>query len=98
MKKGSITLGEVAARTSHINVACSRCERRGRYRLAKLIASLGEDFAVTDLGAHISDCSKWNAPAWERCDVYYPGLRDSMGDDKPAGPDPKPEHSDDDED
>lgn len=55
MTKGSITLGEVAACASHIEVACGRCERRGRYRLVKLVASLGEDFPMTDLGGWIAD-------------------------------------------
>ena len=32
------TLAEIAARTSMLTVACSRCERRGRYRLDNLIA------------------------------------------------------------
>ena len=33
------TLDEIAARTSMLSVACSRCERRGRYRLDALIAA-----------------------------------------------------------
>jgi len=28
------TLGEISTRTSMLVVACSRCERRGRYQLA----------------------------------------------------------------
>jgi hypothetical protein len=59
-KHGTVTLGEVAARASHIEVACTRCERRGRYRLSRLIATLGEDFPMTDLGAQIADCPKRN--------------------------------------
>ena len=97
MANGSITLGEVAARASHIEVACSRCERRGHYRLSKLVASLGEDFPMTDLGGKVSDCAKWNAPVSERCDVYFPGLRDIMDDGKTSDK-PKPEHGADDED
>jgi hypothetical protein len=83
MGNGSITLGAVSARASHIDVACSRCERRGRYNLSKLVASLGEEFPLTDLGSRISDCAKKNAPAWERCDIYYPGLIAIMAADNP---------------
>jgi len=41
------TLGEIAARTSVLSVACSRCERRGRYRLDKLITRYGADAGGT---------------------------------------------------
>jgi hypothetical protein len=83
MGNGSITLGAVSARTSHLEVACTRCERHGRYSLPKLVASLGEEFPLTDLGSQISDCPKKNAAVWERCDIYYPGLRAIMTGDKP---------------
>ncbi|MEP9326717.1 hypothetical protein PPMP20_26835 [Paraburkholderia phymatum] len=97
MTKGSVTLGDVAARTTHINIACSRCERRGHYRLSKLVATLGEDFPVTSLAGQISDCPKQDAPTWEKCDVFYPGLRAIMDGGKPSDT-PKPEHGDDDDD
>lgn len=74
MANGSVTLGEVAARVTRIDIACSRCDRRGRYNLSGLVASLGDDFPMTDLHMHIADCPRRNGPAWERCDVYYPGL------------------------
>lgn len=35
------SLGEIAARTSMLAVACTRCERRGRYQLDNLIAQYG---------------------------------------------------------
>jgi len=35
------TLGEIAACTPMLHVACSRCERRGRYRLDTLIVRDG---------------------------------------------------------
>ncbi|CAL8480841.1 protein of unknown function (plasmid) [Caballeronia sp. S22] len=50
MTNGSIDLGHVAARASHIDVDCSRCERRGRYLLARLVQTLGADFPMLDLG------------------------------------------------
>jgi hypothetical protein len=43
-KYGGVTPGEVAART--IEIACCRCERRGRYLLARLVATFGDDFAM----------------------------------------------------
>lgn len=94
MASGSNTLGEVAARTTHIEVACSRCQRRGRYRLSKLVASLGEDFPMTDLGSEIVDCLKRHTAVTERCDVYFPGLGKIMHADVRSAP-VKPENADD---
>lgn len=68
------TLGEIAARTAMLTVACSRCKRRGRYRLDKLIARYGADASgrimVPELTA---DCPQREAAAlWERCDILFP--------------------------
>jgi hypothetical protein len=38
-----LTLADFAAKTDRLVVACSRCDRRGRYSLAKLIANYGPD-------------------------------------------------------
>jgi hypothetical protein len=80
-KPGAVALGDVATRASHIEIACTRCERRGRYQLSKLVARLGEDFAMTDLGSELADCPRRTSPSWsERCDVYFPGLAKIMTD------------------
>jgi hypothetical protein len=72
---GSISVGDVAARASHLDVACSRCDRRGRYRLARLVEQFGADFPMTDLGAELANCPRRSATAQgERCDVHFPGL------------------------
>jgi len=85
MKKGAVPLGEVAARATHLDVACTRCERRGRYRLSKLVESLGAEFPMTDLAAEITSCPRRNATAaHERCDVFFPGLPQIMNGDQPA--------------
>jgi len=56
------TLGEIAARTSMLEVACSRCERRGRYRLDKLIARHGADAAVRVIVPELTaDCPQWDS-------------------------------------
>ena len=43
MANGSITLFQVAAHTEVPAIACSRCDRAGRYRLDMLIARHGPD-------------------------------------------------------
>jgi hypothetical protein len=88
-RPGAVALSEVAARTSHIEIACTRCERRGRYRISRLVERLGPDFAMTDLAAEIADCPRRGLSAWsERCDVYFPGLAELM-----AAPDQRPNQS-----
>jgi len=78
-KNGSILLGELAARASHIGIECSRCDRKGRYRIAKLVARLGEHFPMTDLGAELADCPRRSATAHhEQCDVFFPKLPQIM--------------------
>jgi hypothetical protein len=42
---GAITLGEIADRLPMLEVACSRCERHGRLRVARLIERYGENAA-----------------------------------------------------
>jgi hypothetical protein len=87
MANGSVTLGEVSMRMRRIKIACSRCDRRGQYRVSRLMASLGADFPMTDLAAHIVNCRRKTAALWERCDFYYPGLGAVMNGDGPGIPD-----------
>jgi len=72
---GSVALGNVAARASHLEIACSRCERRGKYQLARLVARFGPDFPMTDIGAELADCPNRAVTSHgKRCDVFFPGL------------------------
>lgn len=82
MAKGAVKLGAVAALASHIAVACSRCERKGRYHLTRLVAHYGPDFPMTDLGSELANCPRRTAASpHERCDVYFPGLAKIMSGD-----------------
>ena len=59
----------------HGRVACTRCERKGRYQLAELVHTLGADFPMRDLGAKLADCPNRRESIHRmRCDVYFPGL------------------------
>jgi hypothetical protein len=78
-RPGAVALGDVAARAKTLDVACTRCDRRGQYQLGRLVARLGPDFAMTDLADKLVDCTRRNSPAWtERCDVYFPDLAKIM--------------------
>lgn len=69
-----VTLGEIAAHERMLNVACSRCGRRGRYRLDKLIARHGADAAVRAIVPELTaDCPRRDSAAlMERCDILFP--------------------------
>jgi hypothetical protein len=68
---GSITLGAVAKRTDVLNVACSRCDRAGRYILAVLIARHGADFGIPTLLRQLAaNCPKRKSiSAYDLCGV-----------------------------
>jgi hypothetical protein len=76
LMSGSITLGEAAEHTAVLTVACSRCERAGRYNLDTLIARYGADFGIPDLlGVLSADCPKRKSiTAYDRCGVHCPEL------------------------
>jgi hypothetical protein len=76
LSEGSITLVEVAERTAVLAVACSRCERVGRYRLDTLIARHGTDFGIPYLLDVLSaDCPKRGSVTfYDRCGVHCPEL------------------------
>ena len=69
-------LGAIATRTSMLQVACSRCERRGRYRLDKLIARYGADAGARVIVPELTaDCPQRDSSAlMERCDILFPDL------------------------
>jgi hypothetical protein len=88
-KPGSVSLAEVASRTTHIELACTRCDRRGRYRLDGLIQRFGPDFGMTALPGELVDCPNRKVvnPS-KRCDVLFPGLLEIMrgeAGDEPGG-------------
>jgi hypothetical protein len=77
MANGVITLGEMRAKgMTMLEVACRRCERRGRLRIERLIAEHGS--GVLDLCAIIAaDCPKMRNPSTsihDRCGVHFPEL------------------------
>ena len=42
----SVARSEVAAKAHHLDIACSRCGRRGKYQVARLGARVGPDFRL----------------------------------------------------
>jgi hypothetical protein len=77
MAQGVITLGEMRAKgMTMLEVACRRCELRGRLRIERLIAEHGT--GMLDLLAIIAaDCPLMRNPStsiYDRCGVHFPEL------------------------
>jgi hypothetical protein len=76
--KTMITLGDMADKGMRtLEVACRRCERRGRLSIARLIAEHGRDEGgyLRQIIAH--DCPKMQNPSsdiYDRCGVHFPEL------------------------
>lgn len=73
---GSIALGEAAKHTAVLTVACTRCDRAGKYRLETIITRHREDFGVQDLLRLLSDdCPKRNSvTVYDLCGIHCPQL------------------------
>jgi hypothetical protein len=73
---GSITLADVILRTSVLAVACTQCERAGRYNVDTLIARHGPAFTIPLLLRELSaDCPKrQSVSVYDLCGVHCPDL------------------------
>ncbi len=62
MSTGSLSLAQIANLLTVLQVRCTKCDRRGRYRMATLIERYGADFAGPDLRDKLSvNCEKHDA-------------------------------------
>ncbi len=73
MATGSLTLSEHPREL--VQVVCDRCERKGRYRGARLIAKHGPDIRLPDLLREIAaNCPKAGGLGNDMCGARYEGL------------------------
>jgi len=70
------TLADLRPEVTHLDVACSRCDRRGRVSVARLIEQHGPGATLRDAMTGINaDCPAREAHGvMERCDIYFPEL------------------------
>jgi len=72
----SLSLTDIAPRIDMLEVRCSRCDRKGRLSVTRLIDQHGGETQLPDLRRHlVGDCDKANAMEYERCDIFFPQLR-----------------------
>ena len=76
MSRTYLTFGDVAGKLTMLRVQCTRCPRKGRYNLAKLVAQFGRSGNMSKWVSDLrGDCPKRNAPQLhERCDLICPDL------------------------
>jgi hypothetical protein len=75
-RDGSLTFSDLVGKLDVLTVTCPKCDRRGRYRVASLLAQLGPDARLTDWRAKlIADCPKVLAAShWDACRAHMPDL------------------------
>ena len=68
--------GELVRGKTLIRIECTRCERKGRYVVAKLLAQYGRSGNMSKWVSDLrGDCPKRNAAQLhERCDLICPDL------------------------
>jgi hypothetical protein len=76
MPAGVYTLGDVASRISLLEVACNRCDRRGRLRTSRLLAEHGPDMPMPALLRIIAaDCPRLTAERiFDICGIRCPQM------------------------
>ncbi|MDB5652317.1 MAG: hypothetical protein JWL62_3837 [Hyphomicrobiales bacterium] len=76
-RNGSTTLSDLHARdVTTLEVTCSKCDRRGVYPVANLIARLGDDFMLTAFLTDLTaDCHRRVAGKFaDQCGAQFLGL------------------------
>jgi hypothetical protein len=73
---GSISRGDLRGKLTMLEIACRRCDRRGRLRIDRLIAEHGERAGLPDLRVLLAaDCPHIrSAEITNCCGVHFPQL------------------------
>lgn len=81
MPRGVVTLGEVAAKTERVDIACRRCDRRGTLRTDRLVGDHGVAMPIPALFRLIAaDCPRMQADKMhDVCGVHMPELPRLIG-------------------
>jgi hypothetical protein len=76
MTRQAVTPADLLGRIEVLNVICSKCDRRGRYRVQSIIREITLGGRLTEWLARISaDCPRRNAGQFsDRCGVHSPDL------------------------
>jgi hypothetical protein len=76
-RDGSLTVGDLVEKNlDYLEVTCTKCPRRGRYSVARLLERHGADAKLTDWKSDITaDCPRAKAAKYsDWCGANTPGL------------------------
>ena len=80
---GAITFGDLDGKLAVLRVACSKCDRSGQYRVAKLIERYGPEAKLVDWKDEITkDCPKRandRVALMDLCGANFPDLMKLFG-------------------
>jgi hypothetical protein len=76
MPAGFLTLAGIAGRLTTLEVACNRCDRRGRLQIDRLVVEYGLALPIPQLRRIVAaDCAKMQAGHLHAvCGVHFPEL------------------------
>ena len=76
MPTGFLTLADIAGHVTTLEVACNRCDRRGRLRIDSLVTAHGPALPLPELRRIVAaDCAKMQTGHMhDVCGVHFPGL------------------------
>ena len=76
MPRTYLTFGDIAGKLHTLRIQCTRCSRKGRYNVDKLVAQYGQRGNMSKWLSDLKgDCPKQNArQPHERCDLICPDL------------------------
>jgi hypothetical protein len=72
-RAGAVTLGDLAGQLDVLRVTCSKCDRAGQYRVARLIELYGADMGLPDFKDAITgNCPLRAKPGtWDLCGAHF---------------------------
>ena len=75
-RDGALTFGDLLGRLDHLEIVCSKCDRRGRYRVRTLVDRHGADFKIPEWRVDLTrDCPRRRSPGLaDACAAMCPQL------------------------
>jgi hypothetical protein len=75
-RAGGMTFGDLIGRLDWLDIACPKCDRRGRYRVNGLAAQHGQNYRIPDWISDMTrDCPRRRSPGLaDACGATCPGL------------------------
>jgi hypothetical protein len=75
MPRTYLVFGDIEGKLDVLRVECTKCDRKGRYSVAKLIAKHGRKGNMMKWKEQLNgDCPKRDARMHDRCDLICPDL------------------------